>query len=240
MLKIEKTIRKVIVVLGIFMIFITVLIEYAFNIQFFHQVVIITFNLIIIPIFFYFYVNPEFLIQKRKEIFLLIVCILIFLIIMETTLRVSDCGWEWEFFPDEELKYKYEVSKKVCNPIKENNKKYQVISNNEGFIDDDFEDTNGTASWSTTGSVTFTSGQIALSSSIDFNNGTITKATLDRTIVSGTFTYELTANGGTNWETVTSGTAHTFTNSGTDLRFRITESAATTGEISQVLVTNYH
>ena len=66
----------------------------------------------------------------------------------------------------------------------------------EDFIDDDFEGA-GTASWSTTGSVTFTSGQIALSSSIDYNNSTITTATLDSTEVSGDFDYRLTADGTT-------------------------------------------
>ncbi|MCP6727614.1 MAG: hypothetical protein KJI69_06405 [Patescibacteria group bacterium] len=270
----------------------------------------------------------------------------------------------------------------------------------ENFIDEDFEDSSGTASWSTTGSVTFTSGQIALSKSVDFNNGTINAATLNSTEVSGSFTYEMTvgilsssegpnspgtvvddsnigtriwgspenakisddvytspAGGGTNvkensikivkggvitgedkstgtsipvtettfsygnstdlwdetwvpsdinnvnfgvvfssindfgtshylkatnfgfsipteatikgilveieliqisfktnidhiritvhystpvFETVTPGTAHTFTVTGTDLRFRITENAASTGEISQVIITNYH
>lgn len=108
----------------------------------------------------------------------------------------------------------------------------------EDFIDDDFEDT-GTASWSTTGSVSFTSGQIALSSSIDFNNSTITTATLNSTEVSGSFTYELAADGST-FESVTPGTAHTFSTTGTDLRFKITENAASTGEISQVKITDYH
>ncbi|MCP6727482.1 MAG: hypothetical protein KJI69_05740 [Patescibacteria group bacterium] len=109
----------------------------------------------------------------------------------------------------------------------------------EDFIDEDFEDTSGTASWSTTGSVIFTSGQIALSKSVDFNNGTILAATLNSTEVSGSFTYEMAADGST-FETVTPGTAHTFSTTGTDLRFRITENAASTGEISQVTITNYH
>jgi len=109
----------------------------------------------------------------------------------------------------------------------------------ENFIDDDFEDTDGTASWSTTGSVSFTSGQIALSSSIDFNNSTITVATLTSTEVSGSFTYEMTSNG-SDWESVTSGTAHTFTDTGTDLRWRATEDAASTGEISKIEVNTYH
>ena len=109
----------------------------------------------------------------------------------------------------------------------------------EDFIDDDFEDT-GTASWSTTGSVTFTSGQIAKSLSIDKNNGTIINATLTSTEVSGSFDYEMTADGGSNWESVTSGTAHTFSNTGADLRWRVTENAASTGEISKIVINSYH
>jgi len=109
----------------------------------------------------------------------------------------------------------------------------------ENFTDTDFKDTEGTASWTTTGSAEFTASQIALSKSVDFNNGTITTAILDSTEVSGSFDYELTADG-TNWESVAPGTAHIFTNTGTDLKFRITENAASTGEISQVTITNYH
>lgn len=63
----------------------------------------------------------------------------------------------------------------------------------EDFIDDDFEDTNGTATGWTSGSVDFTSGQIALSKSVDFNNGTIIAATLNSTEVSGSFDYEMAA-----------------------------------------------
>ncbi len=109
----------------------------------------------------------------------------------------------------------------------------------EEFIDDDFEDDSGTATGWTSGSVDFTSGQIALSLSIDYNNGTITAATLTITEVSGSFDYEMTADG-SNWESVTSGVAHTFSNTGTDLRWRATENAASTGEISQITITNYH
>ena len=34
--------------------------------------------------------------------------------------------------------------------------------------------------------------------------------------------------------------AHTFTATGTDLRYKITENAASTGEISEVAITSYH
>ena len=140
MQKIEKTIRKIIIFLGIFLLLSTVLIEFAFNIQFFHQVVIITFNLVFLSIFVYFYINPKLVVQRRKEIFLLIISIIIFLIFMEILLRINACGGNvFEFFPDEELKYKYVTSTKICNPIKDDNKKFYVMTNNEGFIDEDFE-----------------------------------------------------------------------------------------------------
>lgn len=109
----------------------------------------------------------------------------------------------------------------------------------ELFIDADFKSTNTTATWSTTGSVTFTSSQVAESLSIDYDNGTITAATLIATEDSGSFDYEMTADD-TNWEAVTSGAAHTFANPGTDLRWRATENAASTGEISKMEVVDYH
>jgi len=110
----------------------------------------------------------------------------------------------------------------------------------EEFIDDDFNDSdNGNASWSNTGSVTFTAGQIAQSKPIDYNNGTITTAKLSATEVSGSFDYEMTADG-TNWESVTSGIAHAFTNTGTDLRWRATENNGSTGEISKIVIQDYH
>ena len=108
----------------------------------------------------------------------------------------------------------------------------------EDFDDTDFEGS-GTATWGS-GSLSFTSGQIGLSTSIDFNNTTITTATLTSTESSGSFTYELTADGGSNWETVTSGVAHVFVNQGTDLRFRVTENAASTGTIIKLIVSDYH
>lgn len=108
----------------------------------------------------------------------------------------------------------------------------------ENFFDIDF-DSGGSASWSTTGSVTFTSGQVAESLTFDYNNGTVTVAKLTSTEESGSFTYEMTADG-TNWDEVNSGLTHTFINSGTDLRWRATEDAASTGEISKIIVSDYH
>lgn len=108
----------------------------------------------------------------------------------------------------------------------------------ENFIDDDFEGT-GTATGWTSGSLDFTAGQIGLSLSIDKNNGTVSSATLTSTEVSGSFTYEMTADG-TNWESVTSGVAHAFVNSGTNLKWRATENNSSTGSISKIIVSSYH
>ena len=108
----------------------------------------------------------------------------------------------------------------------------------ETFVDTDFEDSAGTATWGS-GSVSFTSGQVAQSSEIDLRHGIITKALLNSTEASGSFTYEMTADG-TNFETVTPGTLHNFTNTGTDLRWRATENAASTGEITQIEISEYH
>lgn len=109
----------------------------------------------------------------------------------------------------------------------------------ENFTTTDFKDTaNSTCTWTTTGSSTFTSGQIAQSRAISKNNGTVTTATLTAIIDSGSFDLEMTADG-TNWESVTSGVAKTFSNSGADLRWRATENAASTGEISSITISGY-
>ncbi len=119
-----------------------------------------------------------------------------------------------------------------------------TINQGNNIYDEDFNDIiykdsgNTTSTWTGNDSVTFTSGQVAQSSSIDKNNGTITTALLTSTEVSGSFTYEMTADG-SNWETVTSSVKHIFSNTGTDLRWRATENAASTGEISNLKVEGY-
>lgn len=120
------------------------------------------------------------------------------------------------------------------------------ISQGRNIYDEDFNDidykdaVNTTATNWGSDSIQFTSGQVAQSSSFDFNNGTILTARLISTEVSGSFDYELSADGGSNWEVVTSGTKHIFTNTGDDLRFRITENSASTGEISNIKIDEYH
>ncbi len=67
----------------------------------------------------------------------------------------------------------------------------------------------------------------AQSTSIDFNTGgSITSATLTSIEKSGTSTYFLSANSGTNWEEVNNGSPHTFINIGSELKWKITSKDA--------------
>ena len=103
----------------------------------------------------------------------------------------------------------------------------------EYFGDNYFEDTGvTTADWaSVSGQLDFTTGEIAQSNEVAYNDGTISKATITVTVSSGVVTnlaFQLTADGGSNWESVTHATEHAFTNTGTDLRFKITASGTVT------------
>lgn len=110
----------------------------------------------------------------------------------------------------------------------------------ETFYDNDFEDTSTTtADWGSN-ELVFDAGETARSTSIDYNNGTIVMCTLAVTgSGAGTPVYYLSANGGTNWETATNNAIHTFTNTGTDLRFRV-DVAGGTYTITQIILSAYH
>jgi hypothetical protein len=117
----------------------------------------------------------------------------------------------------------------------------RVVNNNNEFLEyfnhSDFKNVaNTTATWGS-GTLSFTSGQIAQSESVALGSGTIVQATLNVTSSSGTFTYYLSANGGSNWETVTPDVIYTFTNSGSDLRWKVSESGASTGAIERIKIT---
>lgn len=106
----------------------------------------------------------------------------------------------------------------------------RVVNPNRTYIDylqgDLFNDTGSTtATWTGGGSISFTSGQIAQSHPIFLNNETVSTATLTAAD-SGGISYLLSADGGSNWESVSSGTQHVFANQGTDLRFRATSSTS--------------
>lgn len=70
----------------------------------------------------------------------------------------------------------------------------------------------------------FKTSGLAQSATIDEVSANIAQATLTATstLNSQTISYQMSANGGTNWENVTSGSEHTFANAGSDLRFRAT------------------
>lgn len=137
MQKIEKNIKRILVFLILIVTFGTLLMEYAFNITFFRQIILLPFAIITILVLSFFYFKPETIIKRRKEILLLIISLLIFFILMESALRLTDCGWKWNVTPEEIVKYKYESSTKICNSIVDGKKFYRT-TNREGFVDDDF------------------------------------------------------------------------------------------------------
>lgn len=103
----------------------------------------------------------------------------------------------------------------------------------EHFSTNYFEDTGTTtADWADTeGELNLTNGEIAQSNEIAYATGTITSAKIIATASAGDISdlaFQLTADGGSNWENVTHATEHTFTNTGTDLRFKITASGNVT------------
>ena len=103
----------------------------------------------------------------------------------------------------------------------------------EALRETTFKDTsNTTATWDTTNfRWTFTTGQIIQTLPISKDpNITITNATIvistSQITNPSNLTYQLSANGGTNFETVTLGTQHVFTNTGTELILKITASGS--------------
>lgn len=134
----EQIVKRIMIALIVLVIIGTIIIKYAFNITFFRQIIIIAIDLIAISIFTYFYFHPDIIIRKRREIFLLIFSLLIIFIFMETVLRINECGWKWDVTPNDEIKYKYEKSTKICNSIIDG-KRFYLETNNEGFIDEDFK-----------------------------------------------------------------------------------------------------
>ena len=113
----------------------------------------------------------------------------------------------------------------------------------ETIRDTTFKDTaNTTATWDVTNfRWTFTGSQVIQTSEIYLDSTTITNARLDIATDNITnpanLTYALSADGGSNWETVTLNTSHTFTNIGTDLRLKITSSGNATIDIDATDVT---
>jgi len=107
----------------------------------------------------------------------------------------------------------------------------------ERFNFTNFEDTvTTTADWGS-GSLDFTTGEIAESLSVVLGQGTISLATITINLTSGVIgdlSIELSADGGVTYESVTNAVEHAFTVAGADLRFRITASGTVTSDFIRV------
>ena len=96
-----------------------------------------------------------------------------------------------------------------------------------------YDDTGSTtATWDTTNEqCTFTSAEIAVSLAVAKRATNYTSATLTADSTTN-LAFHLSADGGSHWESATSGTSHTFVVAGKDLRWKATASGnATLGEI---------
>lgn len=124
-----------------------------------------------------------------------------------------------------------------------NSKVYELVINIDNTFQDSYDldtfndDAVTTADLSTAGEINFTSGEIYQSVPIYKNTeaSDVTKATLTLTIDSGSFTLYMWTDSNTP-ETVTNGTEHTFTNSGTSVYYKVVENAASTGKITAVKI----
>lgn len=101
---------------------------------------------------------------------------------------------------------------------------------------------NGSALLEETGDNLLLDVIFAVSTSIDLNNGLITQAKLTTTFTGNTPTLYMTADydediEGNNFESVTDGVIHNFTNTGTDIRWKIEGSETT---ITKLIVSDYH
>ena len=107
----------------------------------------------------------------------------------------------------------------------------------EYIYDNDFKDTgNTTATWDNSAfQWDFTGSQVIQTSSIHLGGATATTGRITFPTANitnpGNVTYELTADGGSNWEPISLNTIHTFTNTGTDMRARATSSGNATIDI---------
>lgn len=103
----------------------------------------------------------------------------------------------------------------------------------EHFVDSDYIDTGSstaTISLGTSGSISFTTGQILQSGVIHSDGTTISKATLslNTAVLTGTLTYYLSADGGSHWEAVTNDQTYSFAYLGTSLKYKLVASGSVT------------
>lgn len=93
----------------------------------------------------------------------------------------------------------------------------------EHFRDNTFEDTGETtADWGDTeGELSIVDGEIAQSTSIAFNDGNISRATMNVALSSGSIgnlLLKISADGGSTWDVISNGVESILSSSGTDLR----------------------
>jgi len=123
----------------------------------------------------------------------------------------------------------------------------RVDNYNDTWIEEvqntDFYDlTNSTGiTWNTTTNIiTFAASGVLRTFAVfldSSNTKSISSAILTVVVDTGSVTLEMSANGGTNWDPVTSGVANVFTNTGSELLVRVTESTTvSTATISNMRV----
>ena len=93
---------------------------------------------------------------------------------------------------------------------------------------------NDTTTWDTTNHRVRLSGvkQVEIVPAYKHSSNTITKATLTTTADDSAITWTMSADGGSNFESVTAGTKHTFTNSGSELHIRAVRDYAAISHVS--------
>lgn len=137
MQKIKKKTRIILSSLLFLSLVLTFLIFLTYNLDRFYYIFGAVLEVILIGLIGYFYINPNFLIKKHKEIILLIVTILLIFILFEVFLRITECSRHYQQFSNQEVKYKHEPNQEICNYIKDK-KTFHAYSNSQGFIDDEF------------------------------------------------------------------------------------------------------
>ncbi len=84
---------------------------------------------------------PHRMAKKKTEIILLFSAIILFFLVFEAVLRVSDCTLRYDYGRTvDDVQYRHFASSSVCHTIYDNDKTYRRMTNSEGFIDDEFSD----------------------------------------------------------------------------------------------------
>lgn len=115
----------------------------------------------------------------------------------------------------------------------------EMVSNPNDIFNDNYDvllfkdDVNTTADTSTAGEVNFTAGEVYQSKEIYKGDVNRLRVTINLTIDSGTFTIYAWSDDNTP-EEVTNGSIHTLATAGKSLKYKVVESGASTGKITQI------